>query len=61
MEGIRNTQWLQEIKDYWLREYDHDASHIANVDSKEVWKVARYQAGMAKARSFLERLDNMTE
>ena len=58
--GIRDTGWFQEIKDYWFRVYDDASVAIQSIDAKEVSKVAFYQAQMTNAKSFIDRLDNMT-
>ena len=58
--GIRNTSWLSEIKDYWYRVYDDASVAIQTIDASNASKVAYYQAQMSNARSFIDRLDNVT-
>lgn len=58
--GIRDTDGFQEIKDYWYRVYDDACVAVQTTDAKDVSKVAFYQAQMSNARSFIDRLDNMS-
>ena len=61
IEGIRNTQGLDEIRLYFLRLYDSSCSELEQVDVNNVWKVASLRSQMSVARSFLSYLDNLAK
>ena len=59
LEGIQDTRWLQEIQEYWLREYDSAVQKLGEVDANDIAKIAILQATINNARKFLDFLRNI--
>jgi len=61
IKWIKNTAGLEEIENYFTNIYDTAAIKVESEDANNVWKMAKYQAEMSVARSFLLFLDNLKE
>lgn len=61
LQAIKDTQGLQEIKDYFYRVYDNSCNKLWEVDVNDAWKVACLRSEMNIARDFLTFLGNITE
>ena len=59
IKSIKATDGYQEIRDYWLREYDDNVLKLTSTDATNVWITAKIQGEIISARRFLDWLDGM--
>lgn len=61
IEAIKDTQWLQEIRLYWLRVREAACDRIGAISSNNLSDYKAVQSEMRQAKEFINFLDNMVQ